>query len=332
MATYDECVNAWERSRLAMGEVEEHTARKSAQDARRLSPWIGGKQVEEITASDIEAAIVSLKKFGGKHGIGLSATTLRKSHMHGQAAVKWAVLHDMAVVNPFERAARPKGRQPEAESLDSGQAARLYEDTLCELNSCMYGRITPMKVKDAACCMFVLLALATGARRGELLALTWENVGESSISIKKAIKADGHIGEPKTRKGLRVVSVGSSTVALLAAYRNWQSLYIDNANEVGSYVLAVGGGKPLSGNVLEHWWSGFRADVGLDGFKIHGLRHTHATLLLANGEDVKTIQTRLGHSSAVMTLDVYSHAIPAKDVGAANLIERELGLEETRLV
>lgn len=324
MATYDECVDAWERSRMAMGEVEEHTAHKSAQEARRLSPWIGGKEVEEITAFDIESAIIELKSTGGKRGCGLSATSLRKSHMHGQAAVKWAILHDMAAINPFERAARPKRAQTEAESLDSEQAANLYDDTLCELNSCMYGRITRAKVNDAACCMFVLLALATGARRGELLALTWGNVSDAAISIKQAVKADGHIGEPKTRKGVRVVSIGENTAKLLRAYREWQMALLDSAREDSAYVLVSDDGKRLSGNVLEHWWHDYRNDVGLSGFKIHGLRHTHATLLLANGEDVKTIQARLGHSSAVMTLDVYSHAIPAKDVGAANLIEHEL--------
>ena len=325
MATYDECVDAWERSRVALGEVEEHTARHSAMEARRLSPYIGGKQVEEITVSNIEDAIVSLKERGnkGRHpGRGLSAASLRKAHMYGQAAVKWAMLHDMAALDPFERTSRPKGRQAETVSLDAAQAEQLHRDTLMELNSCMYGVVTPRKAKDAACCMFVLLALATGARRGELLALRWTNVDESSIRIREAVKASGRIGSTKTRQGMRNVSIGVRTAGLLAAYREWQELFLEDSD--AEFVLATFGGRPLTGNQVEHWWKGFREAVGLPGTKIHSLRHTHATLLIAGGEDVKTVQARLGHSSAVMTLDVYSHALPSKDAGAADFIESKL--------
>lgn len=71
---------------------------------------------------------------------------------------------------------------------------------------------------------------------------------------------------------------------------------------------------------FEHWWRQWRKDHGFDGLKFHELRHTQATQLLANGVDVKTVQTRLGHANASITLGWYAHAIPERDHEAADLL------------
>ena len=71
---------------------------------------------------------------------------------------------------------------------------------------------------------------------------------------------------------------------------------------------------------FEHWWSVWRKEHGFEGLKFHELRHTLATQLLANGVDVKTVQTRLGHANASITLGWYAHAIPQKDHEAADLL------------
>lgn len=71
---------------------------------------------------------------------------------------------------------------------------------------------------------------------------------------------------------------------------------------------------------FEHWWGVWRKEHGFEGLKFHELRHTQATQLLANGVDVKTVQTRLGHANASITLGWYAHAIPEKDHEAADLL------------
>ncbi|MEF9877688.1 MAG: tyrosine-type recombinase/integrase, partial [Gordonibacter sp.] len=70
----------------------------------------------------------------------------------------------------------------------------------------------------------------------------------------------------------------------------------------------------------ERWWRQFRTRFGFDNLKFHELRHTQATQLLANGVDVKAVQTRLGHSNASLTLNWYAHAIPENDEKAAQLV------------
>ena len=73
-----------------------------------------------------------------------------------------------------------------------------------------------------------------------------------------------------------------------------------------------------AGNFSE-WWATFRAANGFPGLRFHDLRHTQATLLIGNGVDIKTVQSRLGHSRAATTLDIYACALPENDRKAANL-------------
>lgn len=317
MATYDEAVSLWEQSRLAFGNVRPYTAMKAAQKARRLSPYIGGKQIDEITAAELESAIIDLRAHGnGRNGGGLAPSSLRQTYIGGAAAVRWAIDHGMAALNPFDRVKCPKGAKAKHGGTLSDEDARWVVDAARrELESCTTGFYRERKVKDAACCMYVVAALSTGMRRGEICALDWGDVADDHISVRKAVKAEGDIDEPKTGAGVRRISIGGEFAALLAAYREWQSGFIDVTDETP--VLAMHDGGRLSGNTLEHWWARFRKDAGIEGTRLHDLRHTHATMLIASGVDVKTVQTRLGHSSAMMTLDVYSHAVPRNDMEAA---------------
>ena len=73
-------------------------------------------------------------------------------------------------------------------------------------------------------------------------------------------------------------------------------------------------------DTFDNWWRAWRKEHGFEGLKFHELRHTQATQLLANGVDVKTVQTRLGHASASITLGWYAHAIPEKGHEAADLL------------
>ena len=165
------------------------------------------------------------------------------------------------------------------------------------------------------------LAVATGARRGELVALRWSDVdlevgaarfmgsiaaGPNRTLVRKSTKG----GKPK------VMALDPGTVAVLADWR------------------AKGRGRgpvlPSPSDPTVPWhpgqvtlmWHRHRGSVGLEALRFHDLRHLHATALLAAGVPVNTVADRMGHASARMTLDVYAHAIPAHDQAAADVIGR----------
>jgi integrase len=90
------------------------------------------------------------------------------------------------------------------------------------------------------------------------------------------------------------------------------------------FVLCNEKGERANTNTFEHWWRSWADGNGWPGLRFHDLRHSHATILIANGVDVKTAQMRLGHSSAEVTLSIYAHAIPLADSAAAASLDAEL--------
>lgn len=325
MTTYSQAIDLWLDSRLALADVLPYTAERAAQKARLFLPYFGEKEIDDIKAIDIESAIIALMKKGGRNGKGLSKSTMRQAHMHGSKAIEWAIDHEFATFNPFDRVKRPKGAKPKSTALEQEQAEHLMDCAMRELESATLGFYKPHKIARANYCMFVVIALSTGMRRGEICGLQWSDIEDSYISIKQAIKADGEIGEPKNTSSIRRVAIGKKLSNLLKAFNIWQSEFRPK-RDFGEFnpVLCDIDGNRMSQNSLEHWWKEFVHDAGFDGLRIHDMRHTHATLLIASGVDVKTVQTRLGHSSADMTLNVYSHAVPRNDEKAASGIDEML--------
>ena len=177
----------------------------------------------------------------------------------------------------------------------------------------------------------VSLALATGMRRGELLALRWQDVDfdDATVKVERSLEQTTKHGyrfkAPKTRHGLRTISVPRSTIDMLRDHRRGQ-LEIRMALAMGkpdkdALVFCKFDGTPLSPDHLTLRWR--RAIKGKVTF--HVLRHTHASALIAAGVDIVTISRRLGHGSSAITLSVYAHLFDKKDPTAADAIEKVLG-------
>jgi integrase len=178
----------------------------------------------------------------------------------------------------------------------------------------------------------VALALATGMRRGELLALRWQDIelDGAGVKVERSLEHTTALGyrfkSPKTRYSRRTISVPSSTVDMLRRHRQ-QQLELRMALGMGkpdpdALVFCRYDGRPLPPNHLTYRWR--RAVEGK--WKFHALRHTHASALIAAGQDVVRVSRRLGHSSPTITLRVYAHLFEAgPDLAAAAAIEKVLG-------
>jgi integrase len=178
--------------------------------------------------------------------------------------------------------------------------------------------------------LFPLLRLAatTGMRRGEVLGLRWRDVdlqrGVLQVVQQRVRGADAlTYGPPKTSRGRRRIDLDPATVSAPREHRRRQLEdrlafgpgYID-----ADLVFARADGSPLDPDVVSRSFERLARRVGLTPIRFHDLRHTHATLALAAGIHPKVVQERLGHSSVSITLDLYSHAVPAMQADAASRI------------
>ena len=181
-----------------------------------------------------------------------------------------------------------------------------------------------------ALCPIVALALATGMRRGELLALRWEDLDleEAMVSIVRSLeetKAGLRFKAPKTKRGYRTISLPPSSVETLRAHRR-QQLELRMAlgqgrPESSALVFSTIEGGPLSPDNLSRDWRRVTTARKLPRIRFHALRHTHASALIASGLDVFTISRRLGHASPAVTLAIYGHLFRDTDKEAAGVIE-----------
>ena len=171
--------------------------------------------------------------------------------------------------------------------------------------------------------MAVRIGLATGARRGEVLAVRWSALDavRGTVRIDQALQwRTGAPGKTKTQNSLRTVSLDADTVARLVEWRSFQAAQLRKvgAKQSGETPICCNGsGGYLQPSIFDRWWRSFRKAAGFPDLRFHELRHTQATYLLAAGVDVKTVQARLGHANASITLNFYAHAMPEKDAGAA---------------
>lgn len=329
--TFRELCAIYTDSRRKAGKVKPSTVDKDEQRLNFICGIIGDVPLRKIDVLTIESLYGAIREKRVSQGYKCGNTTLHGYHVLIKAVLQKAVDCDLIMKNPCNRVDAPKIDKPERKSLTADEAARLLavidsaeEDayrTLAEKERRQLERgntqdrsylrdITPL------CCILALrLGLATGMRLGEVLRLRWEL---ASLADCRLI-----VDESKTEAGKRAVSIDAETVQHLARWKRIQrellsTLCIEQTEKTP--VLCDSVGHRLDTFNFETWWRKFRTDNGFEGLKFHELRHTQATLLLAQGVDVKTVQARLGHSDASLTLNWYAHAVPENDQKAAQLI------------
>jgi integrase len=172
-----------------------------------------------------------------------------------------------------------------------------------------------------------VLALSTGARRGELCGLAWSSVDleRGTVSITDTLlDVGGKLmdGKPKTARGRRVVALDALTVAALRAHSTAQKAEAmafgrEDYNERG-LVFTREDGSPVHPAWLTRRWSQIVKASGTPLIRLHDARHTSASLALAAGIPIGVVSERLGHSKTSITLDVYGHVMPAQHRDAAD--------------
>ena len=170
--------------------------------------------------------------------------------------------------------------------------------------------------------------LATGCRFGEVVALEWSDIDfeNGSISINKNYsRLLKLIGTPKSKAGVRTISIDKKTVNMLRLYKNRQrQLYLQSGARASSVVFATPTREYQNLATRQEALDRRCAEISIPRFTFHAFRHTHASLLLNAGISYKELQYSLGHATLAMTMDIYSHLSADKEKEAVSYFEKAM--------
>jgi integrase len=177
----------------------------------------------------------------------------------------------------------------------------------------------------------ILLGVLCGLRRGEIAALRWRSVDLDTgqlMVVASIEQTKAGCREKETKSGrTRSVALPATLVEELRRHRVQQAqelLQVGIRLTEDNYVVAQADGSSLQPNSLTHAFATFLAERGLKRVRLHDLRHSHATHMLAAGVHPKVASERLGHSKVGITLDLYSHVLPGMQAEAAALVDTAL--------
>ena len=178
-----------------------------------------------------------------------------------------------------------------------------------------------------------VLALTTGLRRGELVALRWDDITFRSrqLHVRRAMqRVDGklQIAEPKTSSSLRTVVLPKLAVRYLQDHKKRQDgerRALGDAWQEQGLVFPSSIGTPIEPRNVNRRWDELRKTAGLDWLRLHDLRHGCATFLLAQGVSARAIMEVLGHAEIGVTMNTYTHVLPELRQEAADAIDELFG-------
>ena len=276
-----------------------------------IRPYFKGKTLQEITSIDIQKYLRYLRKeYQGKHGVGLCSKTVLHHYNLFLLVFGYAKRQKLITENPMDDIKAPKKEKKAVDAFTTQQAHQFLK--------ALDG--TEMDFR----CMMLLL-LTTGLRRGELCGLQWRDLDfdNGTVSVNRSVTftpGEGIIvGTPKTANGFRTIPLMPTVIAAITEYRGTVL-----SDEEKAYVFPSKE-DPLAPRLPDSVTRRMKRFIDrndLPNFSPHDLRHSCATLLLANGADVKSVQMILGHADASTTLDFYvrsdiSHMRSATDKFAA---------------
>lgn len=324
---------------------------------QKILPALGHLKLSKIQPMHLQSFYNNLLEDGirkdGKPG-GYSPATIKKCHAILSSIMKTAVQWQVIESNPCDRVSPPKQKKinegvkhftlEQAETFLNAlemnysttyKAHDRKDDTgkIYHIDDYKETRSIPLQFK-----VFFSIALFGGLRRGELIALTWDDINfdNNTISITKSTAYVGNnmvTKSPKNKTSIRVVNIPVSVIDILRKLRKEQKelkINLGDQWQGDNYIFIQWNGKQMNLSTPYHTFidiiekynnSVENESEKLPVIPLHGLRHTSATLLIAENIDVRTVSARLGHAQTSTTMNIYAHSLKKMDEKAAETLD-----------
>lgn len=298
---------------------------------KHILPALGHYKLSEIKPLHLQSFYNSLLHDGARSdgkGGGYSPATVRKYHAILSSILSTAFKWQLIESNPCMRVKPPK--------LAAGARVKCFtlEQAEIFLNILNSRPNIPEQLR-----VFFYMALYGGFRRGELIALTWDKVDfDSNMIIVDS--ATGYTSgstynkAPKTKGSIRNVILPAAVMDMLSKYKHLQDSQteLSGKRQSGGYLFTQNNGRQMHISTPSHTFrriidaynQSVPEEKRLPQIGLHGLRHTHATLLICANTDIKTVSARLGHSQASTTLNIYAHSLKKADAACADTMDNLL--------
>lgn len=298
-----------------------------------LRPRLGGVKLAKVTALHVEGLYAEMARDG------VGASTVRHAADMLGAALSHACKLKLIPFNPVAAVSKPKEPAREMLFLTPEQVKILLTAALGQ-----------------RCWPLLVLALATGCRQGELLALTWEDIDlhKGTLTVRRSLAQTDQgfeVKEPKTAASRRTVALPDLAVSVLTQHKaamlkagllsapvfcTRQGGYLHKHNVLRSLRCVIRrantppgkinkGGRPRKGAAPRRMEPFELLNLIPARLRFHDLRHTVASVLLSQGQSVRAVSQRLGHSNPALTLRIYAHCMPSDDAQLAAGLNRLLG-------
>ncbi len=318
----------WEESRKLSGRLTESTIARGKYNLRHLNRHLATVKLKDIEPTTIRNLYIALAHEGiGQNSIAKAAITLKQ--ILRQACADGVVLRN--VCDFVEAPKMPKSKKGTALSnADIARLAKALKDA--ESNYYPLAQIGQQRLTiDMSHASAVRLALTTGLRRGEVLALRWCDIDfdDAALHVRHTLcRTTKLLKLPKTHGSIRTVSLDDRTIADIKRWKNRQAQYLFSIGikqDEQTHVICSEVGGYMDADNLNRWWKAFKKQYGFDGLRFHDLRHCHASMLVGSGVNFKVVSERLGHSNIGTTLNLYSHVLRENDKKAANIVGEIMG-------
>ena len=283
---------------------------------KRIYPYIGHIKLRDLRADHLNDLYTDLsaegsnKKTGGK----LSSKTIIEHHRLISAVLEQAFKERLIMFNVAKQVELPKIEKKEVNYFSIEQIEEISN---------------ALKNEPIKWAMLVHMLMITGARRGEILGLKWNEVDfeESRIhicnnilySVERGIYED----TPKTEKSKRYISLPPETTEKLKEYKNYQIKEFSEVEipyDTNGFVFTQADGTPMHPDSVTDYLKKFSKKYNLPHINAHAFRHTMASILYYKGVDSVTISKRLGHAQVSTTANIYAHVIEDADKRNAEIL------------